>query len=89
MTLFDLFDDGVILALFVFEDQVLVIHTDDGLVGGDLHYVQLVDLTELGFLGEGGAGHAGELRVDAEQVLMVARVLDSRATSTPSFASMA
>ena len=38
------------------------------MVGID-HHVELVDLPELGRLGVGGAGHAGELLVHAEVVL--------------------
>ena len=40
-----------------------------GLVGGDLHDVQLIDGAELLLLGHGGARHAGELVVQAEVVL--------------------
>ena len=40
-----------------------------GLVGGDLHDVQVVDGAELLLLGHGGTGHAGELVVQAEVVL--------------------
>ncbi len=36
---------------------------------GDLDYRDLVDLHELGRLGEGGTGHAAELVVEAEVVL--------------------
>ncbi len=51
------------------EDLVVLIGPVDGTVGGDLHHVQAVDGGELlGFRGR-GAGHAGELVVEAEQVL--------------------
>ena len=40
-----------------------------GLVRRDGHDRQLVDLAELGVLGHGRAGHAGELVVEAEVVL--------------------
>ena len=40
-----------------------------GLVGGDDHHVEVVDLRELLRLGVGGAGHARELGVHAEVVL--------------------
>ena len=38
-------------------------------VGGDGHHLQLVDLAELLGLGQGRAGHAGQLRIQAEVVL--------------------
>ena len=65
----DLFYDGVQLALFVAVDDVRPVLADDGLVGGDLHDVELVYRLELLFLREGRARHAGELAVEAEIVL--------------------
>ena len=65
----DLLDDGVQLALLVAVDDVRPVLADDGLVGGYLHDVQLVDGLELLFLREGRARHAGELAVEAEIVL--------------------
>ena len=57
------------LAVFGFEDLVVVVGADHRLVGRDLDDRDLVDLHELGRLGEGGAGHPGELVVEAEVVL--------------------
>ena len=65
----DLPDDGVVLAGGVLEHHVGVVLADQGLVGGDLHDVQLIGGVELLLLGEGGTGHTGELLVQAEVVL--------------------
>ncbi len=51
-------------------DLVVVVLPDHRPVGGDLHHLELVDLHELGGLGEGRAGHARELVVAAEVVLV-------------------
>ena len=50
-------------------DEVGLVRADHRLVGRDLHDAELVDLAELGGLGQGRAGHAGELVVEAEEVL--------------------
>jgi hypothetical protein len=50
-------------------DDVLVIDAHDVLVRGDRDDVELVGRVKLGGLGVGGAGHARELLVDAEEVL--------------------
>ena len=49
--------------------HVVVVNALHGLVGGDLHDVQLVDGAELFLLGHSGTGHAGELVIEAEVVL--------------------
>ena len=61
--------DGVVLGLDGAVDQVLVVNTLHGLVGGDDLDGQLVDLAELGVLGERRTGHAGELVIQTEVVL--------------------
>jgi hypothetical protein len=65
----DLLDDRVPLAVAGLVDLVVLVGADHRPVGRDLHDGQLVDLHELGRLGEGGAGHAAELVVHAEVVL--------------------
>ena len=65
----DLADDGHELALFGGIDLVVVVHTDHGLVGGDLDDVEVIGPPELLLLGEGGARHAGELGIHAEIIL--------------------
>ena len=57
------------LACFSLVDRVGPVHSGHGHVGGDLHHIQGVDGAELLLLGEGGAGHAGELAVETEEVL--------------------
>ncbi len=50
-------------------DLVVLVFPDHVAVGRDLDHLELVDLAELGSLGRRRAGHAGELRVEAEVVL--------------------
>ncbi len=66
----DLFDDRVPLALLGLVDLVVAIVADHLHVRRDLHDRQLVDLHELGRLGQRRAGHARELVVEAEVVLV-------------------
>ncbi len=65
----DLVGDGEVLFLGGAEDDVGVFDAQHLAVGGDDDDVELVDLVELGGFGFGGAGHAGELFVQAEVVL--------------------
>ena len=65
----DLIGDGEVLFLRGAEDDVLIFNAEHLAVGGDDDDVELVDLVELGGLGLGGAGHAGELLIHAEVVL--------------------
>ena len=62
-------DDGAELARFGLVHYVGVVDTDDGTVGGNLHHVQIVDGAEFLFLCQRGAGHAGELAVQPEEIL--------------------
>ncbi len=50
-------------------DLVVAVRPADRHVGRDLDHLQLVDLGEFVGLGHRGAGHAGELGVEAEVVL--------------------
>ncbi len=65
----DLLENRLPLAVFGFEDLVVVIGPDHRLIGGDLDHRDFVDLHELGGLGQGRTGHPGELVVEAEVVL--------------------
>ncbi len=65
----DLLDDGVELLAAGLEDLVVLVDADVRPVGRDRQHVELVDVVELGGFGFGGAGHAGELLVEAEVVL--------------------
>ena len=69
VALLDVLDHGVVLRVLRLEDQVVLVVARDLDVGRDLDHVQVVDLDELLLLGLGGAGHAGELVVEAEVVL--------------------
>ena len=70
VALLDLAHDRAPLAVLGLVDLVVLVLADHRLVGGDLHHLELVDLHELGGLGEGRAGHARELVVAAEVVLV-------------------
>ena len=65
----DLLGDRVPLAVLGLVDLIVAVLADHRPVRRDLHDGQLVDLHELGRLGEGGAGHARELVVHPEVVL--------------------
>ena len=69
VTPLDIVGNGVVLGLDGAVHQVLVVHALNGLVGGNDLDGQFVDLAELGILGQGRTGHAGELVVQAEVVL--------------------
>ena len=69
MTLLDLSDDSPQLALDVFIHHIRPVDAGQGLIGGDLYNVQLVDIPELLLLGESGARHARELVIETEVVL--------------------
>ena len=69
MALLDLADDGAVLAVLGLIYGVLVVDTDDGTVGGDLHDVQLVNGGKFLLLRQRRTGHAGELLIQAEIVL--------------------
>ena len=69
VTALDVVGNGVVLGLDGAVHQVLVVNTLNGLVGGDDLDGQLVDLAELGILGECRTGHAGELVIQTEVVL--------------------
>ena len=64
-----LVDYGTILLAVGLVHTVVHIVAGDGLVGGNLHHIQLVDVPELACLGRGGTRHTGQLVVHAEIVL--------------------
>ena len=66
----DLLDDRRPLALLGLVDLVVAVLADHRPVRRDLDDAEVVDLHELGRLGQRGAGHAGELVVEAEVVLV-------------------
>ena len=66
---FDLVDDRVPLVLLAHEDQVIAVDALDRPVGRDRHDVELVDLHELGGLGDGRTRHARQAFVELEEVL--------------------
>ena len=69
MAFLDLRDDCAVFARLGLIDDVRIVEADDGLVRRDLHDVQIVDAGEFLFFGQRRAGHAGELAVQAEEIL--------------------
>src|SRR5918995_295066 len=69
VALLDVADHRLELAFLRAENEIVLVLTRDVDVGRDLDDVQVVDLDELLLLGLRGAGHAGELLVEAEVVL--------------------
>ena len=69
MTRLDVVDDRVELGLFGLEDEVGLIDALLRTVRRDRHDAEFVGAHQLGRLGLGGTGHAGELVVHAEVVL--------------------
>ncbi len=69
VALLDLGDDRVPLAVLGLVDLIVLVGAHHRPVRRDLHDAELVDLHELGRLGEGGAGHARQLVVHPEVVL--------------------
>ena len=65
----DVVDDGDVLGFLGLVDQVGLVLADHRPVGRDRDHAELVDLVQLGGLGLGGTGHAGELVVEPEVVL--------------------
>ncbi len=65
----DVVDDRLELLVARLVDEVVLVHAHHRLVRRDRHDAELVDLVELVRLGQRGAGHAGELLVQAEVVL--------------------
>ena len=65
----DVLEHRVELRVLRLVDEVVLVGACDGLVRRDLDDVEVVDLDELLLLGLRGAGHAGELLVEAEVVL--------------------
>ena len=69
MTLLDLLDDCAEFTGFGLIDNVVVVDTDHGLVGRNLHNVNFVDCGEFLLFGQRRASHAGELGIQTEEIL--------------------
>ncbi len=65
----DVGDQGVELGVLGLVDDIRLIGPGDGAVGGHLEHLEVIDLRELGRLGECGARHPCQLLVLAEVVL--------------------
>ena len=65
----DLLDDRIVFLPLGAIDQIVVVHPAHGLVRGDHHHVQLVDLEQLSGLGLGRSRHARQFVVEPEEVL--------------------
>ena len=64
-----LLDSRLELAVLGLVDHIGVVDTDNGFVCGYLDNVELVDLSELIFLGHGSTCHTGQLVIKTEEVL--------------------
>ena len=69
MILLDRFSNGLILALFCLENQILVVFACQRLVRRHLHHIQAVHLLELFRFSKGRTGHATQLFIQAEEIL--------------------
>ena len=69
IVLLDGVDNGIPFGSLVDIDEVVFVSADDGLVRGDWHDIQLVSLLEFFGFGEGGASHARQLVIHAEEIL--------------------
>ena len=65
----NILDYGVKFSFLGFVNNVRLVVTDDGLVGGNFDYVETVNLTELVGFGHSRTGHTGELFIHTEVVL--------------------
>ena len=65
----DLINDRLPFVFFTKEHQVMAVGSARGNIGGNTHNVQVINFVELGGLGVGGAGHAGETLVQLEIIL--------------------
>ncbi len=65
----DLFHDGIELFPLGTIDDIRIVHADHGLVRGDDHHVQVVDLGKLGSFSIGRPGHARQFLIKAKIVL--------------------
>ena len=69
MALLNLSDNSEIFTMLIFKDNVVMVDTDDGFIGRNLDNVQMINLSELSFLGHTGTGHAGQFLIRTEEVL--------------------
>lgn len=70
MSFLDVLDQSVVLGFRVAEDGIDIVLSLDGTVGGDTDDSHVVDFAEFLFLGLGGTGHAGQLVIETEEVLV-------------------
>ena len=69
MSLRNSFRNGLELVLFLGENRIVQVLSDDRLIGRNNYYVHVVDVTEFLFLGLGSTGHARKLVIHSEIVL--------------------
>ena len=69
VSLFDCFNNRLVLFSLGLVDRIFIVHTDDRNIGRDLNNIHSVDLAEFLFLRERGTGHTGFLLVFVKQIL--------------------
>ena len=69
MGLHDLVDDCFVFFFLSLVYRVLIVFTDHRTVGGDLHNVHSINLTEFLFFRQCGTGHTGFFRIFIKEIL--------------------
>ena len=65
----DLFQDRPVFSGFVFINGVWIILPENGLIGGDLHHIQIVDCGKFLFFRQSSTGHTAQFVIHPEIVL--------------------
>ena len=69
MTFLDLTDDRAEFSRLCFVDRIVVVDTDDGLIGRNFNNIQFVNCREFLLFCQRGTGHTGQFSVQTEEIL--------------------